>query len=149
MILETRHFGNIEINEEDVITFEKGIPGFEDSRRFAILYKVGDEDNPFKWLQSVDNGSLAFVIIQPQYFMKHYEVKITDSVAEDLEIEDLADVVVYTIVTIPDDISQMTANLKAPIIINTKRNKGCQMILDDERYRFRHNILEELQKMGT
>ncbi len=147
MILKTKYFDNVEVKEEDIITFERGLPGFEDSKRFVVLYKV-DNDNPFKWLQSVDNGSLAFVIVQPQVFKDHYEVKIDEHVTSELEIEELSDVIVYSIVTIPEDISQMTANLKAPILINAKKNKGCQLLLEDERYEYRHNIVEELRKLG-
>lgn len=147
MVLETKHFGNVEIKEEDIIIFERGLPGFEDNKRYAVLHKV-DDDNPFKWLQSVDNGSLAFVIVAPQAFKNHYEVKIDDAVAAELELDDLSNVVVYSIVTIPEEISQMTANLKAPIIINAKKNKGCQILLEDERYEFKHSIVEELRKMG-
>jgi len=147
MVLETQHFGNIEISEEDIIEFERGLPGFEDNKRFTILEKVGD-DNPFKWLQSIDSNTLAFVIVQPQMFKDHYEVKIDDNVAAELELEDVSEVIVYSIVTIPQEISKMTANLKAPILINAKKNKGCQMMLDDERYQFKHGILQELQNMG-
>lgn len=148
MILETENFGTIEIKEEDIIMFERGLPGFEDCRKFAVLYKV-DDDNPFKWLQSIDNSSLAFVIVEPQLFKDHYQVKISDSVAEELDVEELTDIVVYSIVTIPEEISKMTANLKAPIIINAKKNKGCQTLLEDEKYDFKHSIIQELQKMGV
>ena len=148
MILETKHFGNVEINEEDIVTFERGLPGFEDSKRFAILYKI-DDDNPFKWLQSVDNGSVAFVIVSPQTFKNHYEVKIDDAVANELDMEDKEDVLVYNIVTIPEDISKMTANLKAPVIINAKKNKGCQIVLENQQYGFKHSITEELRNMGV
>ena len=144
MILQTKHFDAIEINEEDVISFPKGIPGFEDQKRFAILAKVDDE-NPFKWLQSVDNGDVAFVVLDPRTFKNRYDLKIDDNTSNDLEIENLEDVLVYTIVTIPDEISKMTANLKAPLVINAKKNKGCQLILDSNNYSFRHSVLEELE----
>lgn len=147
MVLKTKHFGNVEINEGDIITFQKGIPGFESSRKFVILYKIG-EDNPFKWLQSVDDGKVAFVIINPQVFKENYEVKVDKATSDELEIERPEDVVVYSIVTIPEEVSKMTANLKAPVLINAKKNKGIQLLLDDERYEVRHTILDELKKMG-
>jgi len=147
MVLKTKNFGNIEINEEDIISFKKGLPGFESYRRFAILHKVDDE-NPFKWLQSVDDGKVAFVIINPQFFKDHYEIKVDPNTSDELEIEDIKDVIVYSIVTIPEEVSKMTANLKAPVIINAKKNMGCQLVMDDERYGFRHLILDEFKKMG-
>jgi len=147
MVLKTKHFGNVEINEEDIIIFDKGMPGFESSKKFVILHKV-EEDNPFKWLQSVEDGKLAFVVISPQVFKEHYEVKIDQASSDEIEIEDLKDILVYSIVTIPEEISKMTANLKAPVLINAKKNKGCQLILDDERYEFKHSIVEEMKKLG-
>jgi len=147
MVLKTKHFGNVEINEEDIITFEKGMPGFESNKKFAILHKV-EEDNPFKWLQCVDDGKVAFVIINPQIFKDHYEVKLDGVISDELNIESLEDVIVYSIVTIPEEVSKMTANLKAPIIINAKNNKGCQMFLEDEKYGLKHTILDEFKKMG-
>jgi flagellar assembly factor FliW len=148
MILQTKHFDAVEINEEDVITFKNGIPGFEEKKKFVILYKV-DDDNPFKWLQSVDDGTVAFVILDPRTFKDKYDIKIDDAVCSDLEIEDLNDVAVYSIVTIPEEIAKMTANLKAPLIINLKKNKGCQLILDDNSYSFRHSVLEELHQLAS
>ncbi|MGE5328917.1 MAG: flagellar assembly protein FliW [Deltaproteobacteria bacterium] len=147
MVLKTKHFGNVEINEEDIIAFEKGMPGFESNKRFVILHKI-EEDNPFKWLQSVDDGKVAFVVINPQVFKDHYEVKIDQAASEELDIQDMKDIIVYSIVTIPEEVSKMTANLKAPVIINAKKNKGCQIILEDERYEFRHLLLDEFKKMG-
>ncbi|MGE5472844.1 MAG: flagellar assembly protein FliW [Ignavibacteriales bacterium] len=147
MILKTKHFGNVEINEEDIITFSKGIPGFEGSKKFVILHKIED-DNPFKWLQSVDDGNVAFVIINPQSFKEHYEVKIEQGVLDELETENLKDVLVYSIVTIPEEVSKMTANLRAPVLINAKKNKGMQLVLDDERYGVKHGILDEFKKTG-
>lgn len=145
MILKTKHFNKIEINEEDIISFNKGLPGFENHKRFVVLSKVND-DNPFKWLQSVDDGNIAFVIIEPRSFIKDYEIAIEESVVNELQIENLEEVVIYSIVTIPEKVSEMTANLKAPIIINAKNNTGYQVILDDQKYSFRWNILQEMQK---
>lgn len=145
MVLDTRHFGTIEVEENDIINFEFGIPGFNELKKFAILGET-EKETPFKWLQSIESNDLAFVIIDPLTFRKDYSFDVDDNSAEYLEIDEAEEILVYSIVTIPEDITKMTANLRAPIIINAKKNKGAQVVLEDEKFKFKHLILEELQK---
>lgn len=149
MLLNTRHFGVIEVNEEDIIQFPEGIPGFEDTKEFVLLGDTQDKDSPFKWLQGIDNPQLAFVIIDPKAFKHDYNPELPSSEIEILDIKDRNKVLIYSIVVIPDDISKMTANLKAPIVINAENNKGKQVLLDNPEYRVKHLILEELRKAGV
>ncbi|KKC30428.1 flagellar assembly protein FliW [Caldanaerobacter subterraneus subsp. pacificus DSM 12653] len=144
MELNTKNFGIIHYNEEDVIYFEEGIPGFEELHNFLI---IGDEeeDMPFKWLQSIDDTDIAFVIIDPRVFKPNYTFEIDEELKEELQIEDINHLLIYVIVVIPNEIEKMTANLKAPIIINAKNNRGKQVILDNEEYLIKHPILEELK----
>ena len=143
MILNTGNFGEIEIHESSVVKFEDGIPGFEDLTNFIVIENP-EEDIPFQWLQSVDDRDLAFVIIDPFKFKKDYDFELPQTIIEKLELGSPEDVAVYSIVVIPEDISKMTANLRAPLIINTKNNKGKQIFLDVEKYHTKHYILEEL-----
>lgn len=145
MLLNTKHFSEIEINDDEIITFEGGLPGFESEDKLAFV-KNPDEESPFLWLQSIKTADLAFVIINPVFFRKDYTVTIEDSLVSDLKIENPEDVLVYAIVVVPEEVSKITANLKAPLIINTKNKKGKQVILDTNEYHVRHYILEELQK---
>ncbi|KAB3526643.1 flagellar assembly protein FliW [Alkaliphilus serpentinus] len=146
MILNTKSLGEIQVNEESIIQFENGIPGFEDLTQFIIVDNP-QEDVPFCWLQSVDNTEISFVIINPFVFKKNYDFEIPSSIVEGLEIETPEDVATYVIVVIPEDINKMTANLAAPIIINSKNKKGKQVVLEDNRYHIKHLILDEM-KMG-
>lgn len=145
MLLKTKHFGEINIDETRIVTFEEGIPGFEELKRFAVLYN-GDEASPFRWLQCVDDGQIAFVVTNPFAIVADYDIEIPEEVTDNLDIERLEDVMVLSIVVVPDDINEMTINLKAPIVINTKNNRGIQVILDTDRYSVRHYIIEELRR---
>ena len=144
MILKTKYFGELEVEETEIYHFKHGVPGFEQVKRFVLINNE-EEGSPFKWLQGVDEPRPAFVIVDPFAIRKDYEVELKDEVLEELDIKDAADVSVYCIVVVPDDISKMTVNLQAPLILNTVSHKGRQFILDTDRYGVRHYILEELQ----
>ncbi len=145
MLLKTKHFGDIEIDENKIVTFNDGIPGFDELKRFVVLYS-GDENSPFRWLQCVDDGEIVFAVINPFMVVTDYDIEIPEEVISNLDIKSLEDVMVLSIVVVPDDINKMTMNLKAPIIINTKNNRGMQVILDTDRYSVRHYIVEELRR---
>lgn len=145
MQLNTKHFGIIEVDEKGIIDFFYGLPGFEEVKKFVLLGSEGD-DSPFKWLQSVDKPDLAFVVVDPFSIKKDYDIDIDDEVVELLGVETVKDVLVLSIVVVPEDTSKATMNLKAPVIINTKKHKGIQVVLDTDKYSVRHYILDELRK---
>ncbi len=147
MELNTKHFGVIEIDEKAIIDFPEGIPGFKEVKKFVLLGKIDDE-TPFQWLQGVDNTDLAFVVISPYMIKQDFVVDIEDSEVEVLDIKDTEKVLVYSIVVIPENINNMTANLKAPVLINTENNKGKQVTMENGDYQIRHYIMEELRKQG-
>jgi flagellar assembly factor FliW len=146
MLLNTKNFGQVEISEEDILTFDYGIPGFEDMTEFVILGKTDEDDSPFFWLQSTQNGNLAFVIMNPRDLVPDYEIEIDMFTAGILQITDAENALIYAIVTVPEDITKISINLKAPVIINAKNNKGCQVVLEDDKYKFKHIITEEFVK---
>lgn len=143
MELTTKHFGVIEIDESAIVNFNDGLPGFEKLKRFAVLDKV-DNEVPFNWLQSIDDTDIAFVIIDPFFVMKEYEIDVDDEEVDDLEISDLKDVLVYAIVVVPKEVKEMTVNLKAPIIINVNNKRGKQVVLHKSDYDVRYKIYDGL-----
>ncbi|MEG6570387.1 flagellar assembly protein FliW [Thermoanaerobacterium thermosaccharolyticum] len=147
MNIETKNFGLVSYNEEDVIYFDDGIPGFEGLKSFILLSV--DEYTPFKWLQSIDDTNIAFVIIDPKAIVKDYKVELDEETVKLLDIKDLNHILVFAIVVIPDEIEKMTANLKAPIIINAENNKGMQILIDNDEYMIKHPILKELKNADT
>lgn len=142
MILNTKHFGEIEVEEDKIIHFPEGILGFEEEKQFIIINNE-DEKSPFHWLQSVANPNLAFVIINPFFVYPNYDIVIPKSAQEKLEIEEKKDVAIYSIVVVPEDMEKMTANLLGPIVININKKLGKQVILDDERYTTKHYIFKQ------
>ncbi|WP_425448028.1 flagellar assembly protein FliW [Dethiothermospora halolimnae] len=146
MQLKTKHFGEITIEKEKIITFKNGLYGFEDQNRFTII-ENNDKENPFQWLQSIDDSNLAFVVINPFIFKPDYDFDIPDSTVDKLEIEDPKDLLIYTIAVVPEDIKDVTVNLSGPIIINSKNKLGKQIIIEDKRYTTKYYIFKELEQM--
>ncbi|MCX8129906.1 MAG: flagellar assembly protein FliW [Clostridia bacterium] len=145
MLLKTKHFGEIEIEEGRILKFEEGVPGFEQVKKYVIV-QPPDQNALFKWLQGVDKTDIAFVIVNPFSIVKNYDIEIKNDVIQLLEIEKEEDVEIYSIVVVPEDVSRMSMNLKAPIVINIKNNRGVQVVLDTDKYGVRHYILEELRR---
>lgn len=140
MELETR-WGKIDVDEADIIIFPQGILGFEEYKRYTV---VTQEDSVFCFLQSLDEPELAFVIMYPELVDQSYCVVLSKEQIALLEIEDAEDGVVYGIVTIPEDVSEMTINLQAPIVINKKKRLGAQIVMVDSKYHTRHNVLAQM-----
>lgn len=145
--VKTTRFSEIEIDEKDVITLPAGIIGFPELKKYVLLDH--DQDSPFKWLQSLEDGAIAFVLINPLLFKPDYLVEVNEGEVSDLEIENEEDAVVSVIITMPSDPQKMTANLKAPVIFNLKNHKGRQIILNSSEYTTRHNIMEEMRKYNA
>jgi flagellar assembly factor FliW len=145
MDIHTRDYGKIHIDESSIIGFDEGIIGFENFRDYVLL-AIGDESSPFKCLQSVEDSGVAFILFDPYIVRPDYEVEIDDDAAARLSIGSGEDVVIFTIAVVSDDIKSMSFNLKAPILINAKVNRGAQYIVDNADYGVRHFIRDELER---
>ncbi|SEQ25222.1 flagellar assembly protein FliW [Piscibacillus halophilus] len=148
MKLSTLYLGEIELNDEEVLTFENGVPGFQDQKQFVLLELDG---NPaFKVLQSVKQENLAFVVTNPFLIEAKYEFELDESVKKQLKIQNESDVQVWNIVTVQDPFEQSTINLKGPIVINIKENLAKQLLLSESDYSTKHPIKGgELKHAGT
>lgn len=131
MKIKTSRFGEIEIDEKRVIEFPKGIPGFSNLKKYALL----DYKGPVKWLHSVEDPDVAFIVTDPFPIFPDYSFDIGDEVEELLEIKKAEDIVILSIINTSDN--GLTANLKAPIISNISSLKAAQVLLEDERYSFK------------
>ncbi len=130
MNLATTRFGKIEFDETMVIELKGPILGFEHLTKYIVLKH--DQQTPFSWFQSVEDGSLAFVVMNPQVIKSNYEPEIPDEDVSLLDIEDVQDVVLLSIITIRSKPAAMiSANLRAPIVINLKKKLGKQIVLED------------------
>lgn len=137
----TRPFGPITVDEAQRFDFPEGIPGFNYVHSFVFLQEEG---TPFLWMQALEEPSLAFVVIEPESFMKNYELSIAQSELEAIGVADINDIKVLLIVTIPDNPSDMTANLQGPVLLNMKNRNGRQAISQNDKYRVRHRIVDEM-----
>lgn len=146
MKIKTTNFGEIEIEKDKIIYFQEGIPGFEEEKEFVLILNE-DKENPFHSLQSINKGELSFIIIDPFEIFSDYDILLPQTAINKLKIEKEEDVIIYTIVVIPEDINKMTTNLLGPIVINTKERLGKQVILDDERYTTKHFIFNQDSEM--
>ncbi|MBF9014821.1 MULTISPECIES: flagellar assembly protein FliW [unclassified Oceanispirochaeta] len=143
MQIITKAYGEVEIDERQIITFPNGLFGFETLHDFALLDAT---QQPFYWLQSIDVDQVAFVLIKPSIFRPDYTPAVMKSELEALSLKDSSEenALVFSIVTFLDDNQNMTANLQGPVIVNRHARVGRQCISTDPRWETRHNIAEEI-----
>lgn len=144
MKINTTRFGELEVDTKDIITFNEGILGFEDSKKFFVV-DPGDQ-TLILWLQSADEGSVAFPIIEPKIYKADYSINLLPAELNSLSLENLSNASIYTILTIPKDVTTMSANLKAPIVINNKTRKARQIVLQDSKLQVKFEMYSELKK---
>ncbi len=140
--VETTRFGVVEFSEEDVVTFANGILGFPDARRYLVIHHK--EDSPFRWLQNVEYGDLAFLVADPAHYVPTYAPELPDQIAEELNLSEESPRLVYTMVTIPKGKPDgMTLNLAGPLLINLESRQARQVVLEDQRYPIRYKVFAQ------
>lgn len=144
MKIVTTRFGELEVQENELFQIPEGILGFESLKNFFFVDP--NDQTLILWLQSKEEAALAFPIIEPKIFNPDYSLKLLPSELESLDLKDLTEASVYCILTIPKQVTEMSANLKAPLIINNKTRKGRQIVLQDSKLEMRFPIYNELKK---
>lgn len=144
MKVATTRFGEIDVNKNDIIEFPEGILGFEEIKDYVIFNM--EEGNPLMWMQAINEADLAFIVIRPFEFNPKYSLDLGDKDAEFLNLEQPEDSDILAIVVVPEDTSKMTANLQGPVVINTVKKIGKQVISTNSKHKLKHYILEEMQK---
>ncbi|HCT63727.1 MAG TPA: flagellar assembly protein FliW [Lachnospiraceae bacterium] len=147
MEINSKYFSMIEYSKEDIVTFDDGLYGFQDKKNFILICFENTNDN-FLCMQSIDDEKLAFLMINPYHFLADYEVVLSDEDTHSLNITNVANVRTYAVCVVGDDANKSTANLKCPIIINSKNNKAKQIILDESAYSFYQPFTTALAKEG-
>jgi flagellar assembly factor FliW len=142
MNIQTKFHGEQEINTNEIIKFNTGIPGFLDEKEFIILPIEGTD---LYVLQSVRSQQVAFIITDPFLIFPQYEFDLSQEVIEVLEIESEKEVSTFVILTVKDPFQETTANLQAPVIINQNKKLGKQHILTNTSYQTRHKIVSQEQ----
>lgn len=144
MKLNTLRFGEIEIEESRVFEFVIPVIGFDNLTKFIILDT--NHDSLFKWLQSVEDGGLAFPIISVANLDYDYSIDLADNVIEMLGITNAESILVMNITSIPqDDPHGTTINLLAPLIFNLDNQKAAQIVLSGSGYDISYPMFKKVQ----
>jgi len=146
LIIQTRLFGEIEIEDEKILTFPSGLVGMKHLKRFIILDK--EKDRPFRWMQSLEDPSIAFLTLEPRVFHPDYRVTLQQQEVDPIGITEATEVLVLCIVTLYREPKTLTANLQGPLVVNVENRKGKQVILLENQYTPRHDILQEIRRRG-
>jgi flagellar assembly factor FliW len=141
LIIKTKFFHEIEVEDDSMIQFKQGLLGFEDVKGYVLIDM--DDKGFFKCLQSIDSKDTAFVVINPWTVFKDYEIDIDDNDIDELGSSDINDYAVYSVVTIGSQ--SMTANLIGPLVINVKTGLGRQFVLHNSAYTTKH-IIKSFEK---
>lgn len=143
MRVNTTRFGELKVNQEDIIDFPEGLLGFENLNKFFVV-DPGDS-TLILWLQSVDDAKIAFPIIEPKIFKPDYVAKLLPADMNSVKLDSISDARIYSILTIPSDITTMSANLKAPIVINNEKKIARQIVLQDNKLSVKYEMYKDLK----
>ncbi len=143
MKVKTTRFGELEVNTNDIINLPEGILGFDQLKKYFVV-DPGDS-TLILWLQSVEDEKVAFPILEPKIFKPDYIAKLLPADLNGLELESLQTAKLYSILTIPSNVTEMSANLKAPIVINSLKKVGKQIVLQDSKLSVKHEMYKELK----
>jgi flagellar assembly factor FliW len=136
--IQTSRFAEIDVDESKIIEMKVGILGFNHLDRFVMI--IHEEGSPFHWFQSLEDGSIAFIIINPFIIKSDYEPEIDDQTLEMLEVNKAEDIELMVILTICSAPVKITANLRAPLVINKQKKLASQVVLADEQYPVQYSI---------
>lgn len=140
MIFKTKYHGELEYNEDEIIIFPKGIPGFSELSKFIVKPIEGNEE--FSLLHSLESQATGFIVVSPFLIEDKYEFMLEEGVIENLKIQNKEEVLVLNTVTLSSEVKDITTNLAAPIIINIKTNLGEQIILNNDKYKIKHPLIK-------
>lgn len=147
MKLQTTRFGEIEVDENQVLIFVKPILGFQNCQKFILL--PGPKDSPLWWLQSIEDGTLAFLLLEPLQVLPDYQVPFTPQDLYELQATSSQEISIYTLLVVPEDPTKIRTNLRAPIVINSKTRLAKQMVLDRTDYPVQWFLAQPQHKSST
>ena len=144
MLIDTRYFGKIDMDEKKIVHFAHGLFGFEEYKDYTILYDSESEQEPFfSWLQCTTEKTLAFPVVNPQKVKADYDPVVEDELLKSLGEFGEDDLVVLVLATIPREVQKTSVNLKAPLIINAGTRKGVQLVAENQDYEIKHYLMAQ------
>lgn len=148
MKINSRVFGEIEIDDSKIIHFPSGIIGFPDLTDFVLIYdEEKGKDASIRWMQSLQEVEFALPVMDPLFVASDYNPEVEDDYLIPLGEMKEEDALVLVTVTVPNDLKKMSVNLQAPIIINTETKKAAQVIINTEKYPVKYYIYDILQSI--
>lgn len=146
MRINTKIFGEIEVAEDKIITFEKGIIGFPDLQHFTLLHdeEEGTEAG-IRFLQSLEEPAFAMPVMDPLIVKPDYNPEVDDELLASAGNLNADNILVLVTVTVPSDLTKMSVNLQGPLVINVEEHKACQIIIDGGAYPVKFPIYDILQ----
>ncbi len=131
MVIKTRIFGEVTIDDSKMIHFPAGIVGFPDLKDFALIHDAEQGNQAgIRWMQSVQEPEFAMPVVDPLVAKEDYNPVVDDELLK--VIGEGEDILVLVTITVPSDLTKMSVNLKAPIVINVEERKACQVVLEDD-----------------
>lgn len=132
MKINSTVFGTQEVDPESILTFPKGMPGFENCTRYKLFHE--DKDQPVvHFLQSLDQPDVSFSLIDPALFGLNYEFVLSDEEEKLLQMERAEEIAVFLITykqqPDADAKANINANINGPIVLNTRTRLGMQKVL--------------------
>lgn len=142
----TRYFGVIDYEKEDILYLPKGLFGFEDQTEY-LLIRIEDNNNLLLCMQSLQDENLAFILTNPFHFDPDYQPTLSRDDMDALNLNEHSEITFYVLCVIHETISESTMNLKCPIAINPETRQARQIILEDPSYTFKHPFGEFSQQV--
>ncbi len=147
MKINTRIFGEIDVADEKIITFENGIIGFPDLKRFTLLHDEEKGNNVgIRFLQSIEEPGFAMPVMDPFVVKEDYAPVVNDELLVSLGDFSDENLLILTTVSVPADLTKMSVNLQGPLIVNVDERKACQIIVEGNDYPVKFPIYDILQK---
>lgn len=141
MVFNSKVHGEILYEEENIITFNKGILGFDELKKFILVDL--EEYEPFKLLHSLEDDEIGLIVTSPYDFFEDYEIKLNEETIGNLSIKSPEEVMIITTITLNSDIKKITTNLQGPIIVNNSNKLGEQIIIDNSKYKVKEPLVRE------
>ncbi len=143
MIIQTTRFEQLNVNDEETIIFPQGLFGFVEYTQFCLVDAC--DDVLILWLQSLEKSEIAFPVLEPKIFKPDYTLRLSPMEMRELRLDNIQQAVVLSILTIPTDVNQMTANLKAPLVLNLKEQIAKQVVLQENEYPIKYPMFKEFK----
>jgi flagellar assembly factor FliW len=143
VIVKTGRFGQLTVGDNEIIIIPQGILGFPEHTRYCLV-DPGD-DTLILWLQSLESPEIAFALLEPKIFKPDYAARLSAAELRELKLVNINQSAVFSILTIPEDVTQMTANLKAPLVINLREQVAKQVVLQENEYSIKQAMFKELR----